>query len=77
MRLPTIDSRPDLYDEAERWSLDELQARQLERLQDTVRRAYVHVPHYAQALRELFDLDHAHVATVTSPPRRGGAGDLE
>ncbi len=31
---------------------------------------------YAQALRELFDLDHAHVATVTRPPRRGGAGDL-
>ncbi len=32
MKLPLIDPRPDLYDEAERWSVDELRARQLERL---------------------------------------------
>lgn len=31
---------------------------------------------YADALRELFDLDHAHVSVVTRPPKRGGAGDL-
>lgn len=31
---------------------------------------------YAQALRELFDLDHAHVATVARPPERGGVKDL-
>lgn len=31
---------------------------------------------YAQALRELFDLDHEHVATVTRPPERGGTRDL-
>ncbi|GAB48538.1 glutamyl-tRNA reductase [Mobilicoccus pelagius] len=31
---------------------------------------------YADALRELFDLDHAHVSTVSRPPERGGAGDL-
>ncbi len=52
MTLPIIEPRPDLFDEAERWSADELAARQLSRLQDTVRRAYEHVPHYAAALRE-------------------------
>ncbi len=35
-----------------RWSLDELRARQLERLQDTVRRVYAAVPHYRQAFDE-------------------------
>jgi phenylacetate-CoA ligase len=39
----------DLRDEGERWSLDELRARQLERLQDTVRRVYAAVPHYRTA----------------------------
>lgn len=32
---------------------------------------------YADALRELFDLDHARVSTVSRPPERGGAGELE
>lgn len=52
MSLPTIDARPDLYDEAERWSVDRLRAEQLSRLQDTVRRAYDHVPHYRRQLEE-------------------------
>ena len=39
MNLPNIEARPDLYDEAERWSVDELRARQLERLQWSVRHA--------------------------------------
>ena len=53
-------------DEALHWSLDELRARQLERVQDTVRRCYENVAHYRQAfdaagvhpddLRELSDL---------------------
>ncbi len=51
--LPSIDSRPDLYDEAERWSLDELRARQLERLQKTVRSSYDNVPHYRAKLEGL------------------------
>ena len=42
----------DLRDEGERWSLDELRARQLERLQDTVRRVYAAVPHYTKAFDE-------------------------
>ncbi len=40
-------------DEAERWSLDELRAKQLERLQDTARRVYAGVPHYKKAFDEL------------------------
>ncbi|MGB8380429.1 MAG: AMP-binding protein, partial [Dermatophilaceae bacterium] len=39
-------------DEGLQWSLDELRARQLERLQDTVRRVYAAVPHYQQAFDE-------------------------
>jgi len=35
-----------------RWSLDELRARQLARLQDTVRRVYAAVPHYRAAFDE-------------------------
>ena len=35
-----------------RWSLDELRARQLERLQDTVRRVYAAVPHYRRTFDE-------------------------
>ncbi|MDO5629644.1 MAG: phenylacetate--CoA ligase PaaK [Mobilicoccus sp.] len=50
MSLPEIDSRPDLYDEAEKWSLDELRARQLDRLQTSVRSAYENVPHYRAQL---------------------------
>ena len=52
MTLPPIDERPDLYDDAERWSVDELRAHQLERLQTTVRSAYDHVPHYRRQLEE-------------------------
>ena len=50
MSLPTVTPRPDLLDEAELWSLDELRARQLERLQWTVQHAYDNVPHYRNAL---------------------------
>ncbi|GAA1173382.1 phenylacetate--CoA ligase [Ornithinimicrobium humiphilum] len=52
MALPEIDPRPDLHDEAENWSVDQLRAVQLERLQDTVRRAYEGVPHYRRQLEE-------------------------
>ena len=52
MALPTIEPRPDLYDDAERWSVDELRGQQLARLQDTVRRTWEHVPHYRRQLDE-------------------------
>ncbi len=41
------DTDPGLH-----WSLDELRARQLERLQTTVRRVYAAVPHYRRAFDE-------------------------
>jgi phenylacetate-CoA ligase len=41
---------PDLLDMGERLSVDELRARQLEKLQTTVRTAYEKVPHYRAAL---------------------------
>ncbi len=40
---------PDTLDPAERMSVDELRALQLERLQRTLRRAYEDVPHYRRA----------------------------
>ena len=49
MRLPVIAPRPDLYDEAEKWSLDELRAKQLTRLQWSVKHAYGNVEHYRKA----------------------------
>jgi phenylacetate-CoA ligase len=52
MTLPLITARPDLYDEAERWSVDELRARQLERLQWSVRHAFENVEHYRQAFKD-------------------------
>ena len=52
MNLPHIEARPDLYDEAERWSVDELRARQLERLQWSVRHAFDNVPHYRKAFED-------------------------
>ena len=42
----------DLRDEGERWSLDELRVRQLERLKDTVHRVYANVPHYKKSWDE-------------------------
>jgi phenylacetate-CoA ligase len=66
--LPLLDERPDLYDAAERWSVDELRTRQLDRLRATLSAAYDNVPHYRKAfdakgigpsdLRELADLRH-------------------
>ncbi|MFL6099252.1 MAG: phenylacetate--CoA ligase PaaK [Actinomycetales bacterium] len=66
--LPVIDDRPDLYDEAERWSVDELRGHQLARLRETVHSAYQNVGHYRKAfedmgfhpsdLRSLDDLRH-------------------
>ncbi|HEX8973655.1 phenylacetate--CoA ligase PaaK [Oryzihumus sp.] len=50
MSLPPISARPDLLDEAEQWSIDELRATQLTRLQWTVQHAYDNVPHYRTAL---------------------------
>src|SRR3954452_17769683 len=52
MQLPLIEPRPDLYDEAERWSLDELRARQLQRLQWSVWHAFDHVEHYRTAFED-------------------------
>ncbi len=52
----------DLRDEGERWSLDELRARQLERLQETVRRVYAAVPHYQKA----FDAAGVHPDDIRS-----------
>jgi phenylacetate-CoA ligase len=51
MSLPQIEPRPDLYDEAENWSVDQLRSEQLTRLQDGVRRAYG-VDHYRRQLDE-------------------------
>jgi phenylacetate-CoA ligase len=50
--LPAVDERPDLYDAAERWSVDELRAHQLTRLQATVTAAYENVPHYRKAFAD-------------------------
>ena len=51
------DAPPDaMLDPAERMSVDELRALQLERLQATLRRAYEHVPHY----RKSFDAHGVH-----------------
>jgi phenylacetate-CoA ligase len=50
MSLPTVDSRPDLHDEGERWSVDQLRTRQLDRLRWTVQHAYDNVAHYRRAL---------------------------
>ncbi len=73
MRLPPVDERPDLYDEAERWSVDELRAQQLERLRWSLTHAYEHVPHYRnafdavgfdpRAITSLADLRHAPFTT--------------
>lgn len=62
MNLPVITPRPDLYDEAERWSLDELRARQLERLQWSVKHAYDNVEHY----RKAFDTRGIHPDDIQS-----------
>ncbi|TWP37926.1 phenylacetate--CoA ligase PaaK [Leekyejoonella antrihumi] len=48
--LPQIPDGSHLLDDAERWSVDELRSRQLERLQTTVTSAYDNVPHYRAAL---------------------------
>jgi phenylacetate-CoA ligase len=47
--LPRIEPRPDLADDGERLSLDELRSLQLARLQQTLRHVYDHVPHYRNA----------------------------
>jgi phenylacetate-CoA ligase len=71
--LPEIDDRPDLYDDAERWSVDELRATQLERLRWSLLHAYENVPHYRQAFdtkgfhpRDLTSLDDLRHAPLTS-----------
>ena len=52
----------DVADKALTWSLDELRARQLERLQSTVRRVYEAVPYYRQA----FDAAGVHPDDIRS-----------
>ncbi|MEI2764972.1 MAG: phenylacetate--CoA ligase PaaK [Dermatophilaceae bacterium] len=52
----------DAADTALTWSLDELRARQLERLQDTVRRVYDAVPYYTQS----FDAAGVHPDDITT-----------
>jgi phenylacetate-CoA ligase len=54
--LPVVEPRPDLYDEAERWSVDELRAHQLSRLRSSLTTAYENVPHY----RKTFDANGVH-----------------
>ncbi|GAA1148112.1 phenylacetate--CoA ligase family protein [Ornithinicoccus hortensis] len=51
MSLPEITPAPDLFDEAENWSVDQLRSEQLSRLQDGVRRAY-RVEHYRRQMDE-------------------------
>jgi len=62
MSLPVITPRPDLYDQAERWSVDELRATQLERLKWSVRHAYHNVEHYQKA----FDAKGIHPDDIKS-----------
>ena len=50
MNLPVIEPRPDLYDEAEHWSVDQVRSHQLDRLRWTLAHAYENVPHYRAAL---------------------------
>ncbi len=73
MTLPMVDERPDLYDDAERWSVDELRAQQLERLRWSLTHAYEQVPHYRSAFdaagfdpRGLTDLDDLRHAPFTT-----------
>jgi phenylacetate-CoA ligase len=47
--MDQLSTPPDLWDDAERMSLDELRALQFERLRATLRRAYDRVPHYRRA----------------------------
>ena len=54
--MPVKRSSPGELEPIERASLDELQALQLERLRDTLQRAYEHVPHY----RRSFDAHGVH-----------------
>ncbi|KQX62191.1 phenylacetate--CoA ligase [Angustibacter sp. Root456] len=68
-----MDDRPDLYDAAERWSVDELRATQLERLRWSLTHAYENVPHYREAFdakgfdpREVTSLDDVRHAPFTS-----------
>ncbi|GAA4350760.1 phenylacetate--CoA ligase PaaK [Angustibacter luteus] len=62
MMLPVIDERPDLFDVAETWSLDELREHQLHRLRWSLAHAYEHVPHY----RNAFDAKGFHPQDLTS-----------
>ena len=62
MPLPTITPRPDLYDDAERWSVDQMRSEQLSRLQTAVRRCYDNVGHY----RRQFDERGLHPDDITS-----------
>jgi len=50
MALPEIEPRPDLFDDAETWSVDRMRTEQLDRLRAGVRRAYDGVPHYRRQL---------------------------
>jgi phenylacetate-CoA ligase len=49
MTMPGLSTPRDLWDDAERLSIDELRAIQLDRLKDTLTRVHADVPHYAAA----------------------------
>lgn len=60
--MEELSTHRELWDAAERLSVDELRALQLDRLQQTVRRVYEAVPHYRQA----FDQAGVHPDDVRS-----------
>jgi phenylacetate-CoA ligase len=49
MTMQDLSTPRDRWDDAERLSIDELRAMQLDRLKDTLTRVYTHVPHYTAA----------------------------
>ncbi|MDE9364592.1 phenylacetate--CoA ligase [Luteipulveratus sp. YIM 133132] len=67
--LPAISDDGPLLDDAERWSVDQLRSHQLERLRDTLQRAYDNVPHY----RAAFDANGFHPSDLRSLDDLAGA----
>lgn len=71
--LPPVSDGTDLFDEAERWSLDRLRDEQLSRLRWSLQHAYDNVPHY----RTAFDAKGFHPQDVTSLDDLGHAPTTE
>jgi phenylacetate-CoA ligase len=63
MTMQDLSTPRDLWDHAERLSIDELRAIQLDRLKDTLARVYAHVPHYTAA----FDASGIHPDDLHEP----------